>query len=99
MRVATALLLGLAAPSIALACPGKGDTTTASAHVDAASPDAASCAKKAALVGSACSYSTGMMASRVLEQGKSFEDLTNLPPALRIERTESLQRSPPWSSR
>ncbi|MCA9569267.1 MAG: hypothetical protein KC656_15570 [Myxococcales bacterium] len=72
MRVATALLLGLAAPSIALACPGKGDTTTASAHVDAASPDAASCAKKAALVGSACSYSTGMMASRVLEQGKDF---------------------------
>lgn len=57
----------------ALACPGK--TATAAASTDetsVASLDATACAKKASLVGSSCSYSTGMMASRVLEQGKSF---------------------------
>ena len=77
MRFVPALLLGLAVPGLALACPGKDDSTTASAgvegaHAKHASADASACAKKASLVGSACSYSTGMMASRVLEQGEAF---------------------------
>lgn len=68
------LVIGLLAPSLAFACPGKGATAAADTSMDAshASVDAAACAKKASLVGSACSYTTGMMASRVLEQGKVF---------------------------
>lgn len=69
MRFAATLVLGLTAPSLALACPGKDAEAS---HASASQPDAAACAKKASLVGSACSFSTGMMASRVLEQGESF---------------------------
>jgi hypothetical protein len=73
MRISALFVLGLVAPGLALACPGKGgDTTTAAAMESESKADASACAKKASLVGSACSYSTGMMASRVLEQGKSF---------------------------
>lgn len=75
MRISVLVLFGMAAPGLALACPGKGGDTTASADAEKAAHatvDAAACAKKASLVGSACSYSTGMMASRVLEQGKAF---------------------------
>lgn len=68
----TALLTAfLAAPSVALACPGKGDmaadTTEEAAHAEL---DATKCAKKADYVGSACSYSTGMMAQRVAADGE-----------------------------
>ncbi|MEZ4316019.1 MAG: hypothetical protein R3F61_00875 [Myxococcota bacterium] len=82
-------LTALLAPGIALACPGKsttadaseGDTTTVHAKAESdAQLDAAACAKKADLVGAACSYSTGMMASRVLEQGKSFTYTGRLTP-------------------
>lgn len=71
------VLLTIAASALgstAMACPGKTATAaTASASEESvASLDAAACAKKASLVGSSCSYSTGMMASRVLEQGASF---------------------------
>lgn len=72
------LAVALLAPGLAFACPGKtadasaSDATHAHAHQSAADLDASACAKKADLVGSACSYSTGIMASRVLEQGKAF---------------------------
>lgn len=75
----TLLLASMLTPAAALACPGKtadaGHDHDDVAHAAAQSPsalDAAACAKKAELVGSACSYSTGMMASRVLEHGKVF---------------------------
>jgi len=71
------LAAALLTPGLALACPGKtadadAHDTTHAATQSAAALDAAACAKKASLVGSACSYTTGMMASRVLEQGKVF---------------------------
>lgn len=73
-------LLGvvLAAPVVAFACPGHMDGA-AHASTDAAAashcpdgpncPDPTACAHKAELVGCACSYTTGMMAQRVLTDG------------------------------
>ena len=62
-------------PTAAFACGDKektasadGETvTTAKANIDPTH-----CAKKAELVGSNCSYATGMMAQRVLEEGKAW---------------------------
>jgi hypothetical protein len=56
-------------PGVALACPGHLDGQHA--DVDAAANPAA-CAKKAELVGGACSYTTGMMAQRVLMEGSTW---------------------------
>jgi hypothetical protein len=79
------------APGMAWACPGKGATAdaasaeegttvaTAKAQSDA-QLDATACAKKASLVGAACSYSTGMMASRVLDQGEAYTFTGTLVP-------------------
>lgn len=66
----TLLFFGLGAPTLACACPGKD--TPGTSHAATTEADASACAKKASLVGSACSFSTGMMASRVLEQGTAF---------------------------
>jgi hypothetical protein len=68
------LVAALALPATAFACPGKEGTTANAAdstetHADA---DATRCAKKAELVGTACSYSTGMMAQRVHADGKDL---------------------------
>lgn len=64
---------GLVAPSLSFACDGaksaQAATTTASVAEAAPSADATACAKKASLVGSNCSYTTGMMAQRVLTEG------------------------------
>jgi hypothetical protein len=60
-------------PTAALACGGaKTADTTEKADVElaAVSADATKCAKKAALVGDNCAYSTGMMAQRVHAEGK-----------------------------
>jgi len=59
---------GLFGPSIAFACDGN-EAHAATASVEATSADAAACAKKASLVGANCSYTTGMMAQRVLTEG------------------------------
>ena len=66
-----ALTLGLSLPGLALACGGtqtadrtSGEITTA-AVAPAADADPTGCAKTAALVGSNCAYSTGMMAQKV----------------------------------
>ena len=60
--------LGLFAPVVALACGG--DCPMDKAKTAAANP--AACAKHAELVGGNCSYSTGMMAQRVLSEGHEF---------------------------
>ncbi|MCB9675972.1 MAG: hypothetical protein H6737_12690 [Alphaproteobacteria bacterium] len=89
MRLPAVALAAFLVPSVAFACPGKTATADASepdaTHVTAKTEtsehlDATACAKKAELVGAACSYSTGMMASRVLEQGKSFSYTGKLTP-------------------
>ena len=71
------LVAALMVPTAAFACGGKpqvADNTTANAEqeVAAAAVDPTHCAKKAELVGTNCSYTTGMMAQRVLEEGKSW---------------------------
>ncbi len=73
-----ALSAALVLPSFAFACGGSKDTTTADADkaktetVQVAALDAAACAKNAELVGENCSYSTGMMAQRVIAEGASW---------------------------
>ena len=61
----------LLAPSVGLACPG-ADAASESAR----NPTA--CAKKADLVGANCSYTTGKMAQRVMEQGRTWSFTGNL---------------------
>ncbi|MCO4747991.1 MAG: hypothetical protein KC912_24575 [Proteobacteria bacterium] len=71
--------LSLALPSAALACPGKGTMTASAADTKAvaadtetvAAVDPTHCAKKASLVGSNCSYTTGMMAQRIVAEGSN----------------------------
>lgn len=63
--------------SAAFACGGKtdvADKTEANAEQLAAQAelDPSHCSKKTDLVGSNCSYATGMMAQRVLEEGDSW---------------------------
>lgn len=66
--------MALALPAAALACPGRNDQTTASntEQAEQVMADASSCAKSTALVGNQCSYTTGMMAQRVLAEGADF---------------------------
>ena len=72
MRIAV-LVTALSLPGLAFACGGsKTAANTATETNEVAKVDLASCAKKAELVGSACSYSTGMMAQRVLDKGTEF---------------------------
>jgi hypothetical protein len=68
MRKAIVIALGLVAPVAALACGG--DCPMDKAKAAAANP--AACAKHAELVGGNCSYSTGVMAQRVLSEGHAF---------------------------
>ena len=72
------LLLGsvLLAPVSALACGGDDDGQT-EASIDlhatpSATKDPSACAHKAGLVGHNCSYTTGMMAQRVLAEGSNW---------------------------
>ena len=94
----TALLTAfLVAPTMALACPGKGDMAAADAREDAtqASIDATKCAKKAEYVGTACSYSTGMMAQRVAADGEEVRFTAQLE---RNERTLDSQVAAPFKA-
>ena len=78
MRFVPFLLSAVLFPaSSALACD-KADAAEAAAHAAAAganggaTADPTHCATKAALVGANCSWSTGTMAQRVLEEGKPW---------------------------
>jgi hypothetical protein len=72
----TLIVILAAAPSVALACPGKEAqmaTTVEAPKVQLAATaavDPTHCAKSAALVGSNCAWSTGAMAQRVQAEGK-----------------------------
>ena len=60
-----------------------GESAKPGGRVESASVDpdtAAHCARTASLVGSACSYSTGAMARRVVEQGEAFRYVGTLSP-------------------
>ena len=66
--------LSLTASSAALACPGKSAMTAQAAPAATqtmakADADPTACAKKASLVGNSCSYTTGMMAQRIIAEG------------------------------
>ena len=76
--------LALAVPSAALACPG-GETSMADASRSTststtAAVDPTRCAHDAALVGSSCAWSTGMMAQRVQAEGKELSLTAKLAP-------------------
>lgn len=81
----------LGAPTLALACGGAKTLLAAAtseaaasgevAAIAAVSVDPTHCAKNAELVGSNCSYSTGMMAQRVLEEGKPYTFTGKLAPS------------------
>lgn len=70
-----AVAVGLSLPGLALACGGskgdmaKNDVKAPGAHAALADKDPSATAKKADLVGANCSYTTGMMAQRVLAEG------------------------------
>ena len=72
------IVAALLAPASAFACGGKSQVAAdakepaAEQLAAAAAVDPTHCAKKSDLVGANCSYATGMMAQRVLEEGKSW---------------------------
>lgn len=75
------LTITLAVPAAAFACPGKGEvasTSTQTTELASVNADATKCAKKAALVGENCSYSTGMMAQRVDAEGAATKVVAQL---------------------
>lgn len=75
MRIPVLIGLGMALPATALSCPPRQTaqaTAATPAQEQVVTADAAACAKSADLVGSACSYTTGMMAQRILSEGGDF---------------------------
>jgi len=90
----TALVgLALAVPGLALACGGADSSDMAysmphptpavaqqatAVHAAVAGKDPSACAKKASLVGANCSYTTGMMAQRVLAEGTPWSYTGNI---------------------
>lgn len=79
MRLPIAVGFGLALPLSALACPPRSETAqTEASHAQHAAADAGACAKSTDLVGSGCSYTTGMMAQRILAEGGDFAFTGNL---------------------
>lgn len=71
------LTASLVVPASALACPGHGEMASAATSTDTtaaavAEKDPTACAKKSELVGSNCSYTTGMMAQRVMSEGTTW---------------------------
>jgi hypothetical protein len=81
MWKAAVVSVALCLPAIALACGGDDGVTMASANTSShAAMDPTGCAKKAELMGGACSYTTGMMAQRVVADGKLWAFTGSLSP-------------------
>jgi hypothetical protein len=68
--IRTFVVLLMAAPTAAFACPGNDMAAKETTLASTAAVDPTHCAKNAALVGSNCSWSTGAMAQRVNTEGK-----------------------------
>jgi hypothetical protein len=62
---------------VAVACPGASDCE----HHAKSDADPAHCARKADLMGASCSYSTNMMAQRVLDEGEHYSFTGRLQPS------------------
>ena len=69
---------GLVVSGLAFACPGQASGSidaagaAAQSDEDRGAKDPTACAKKADLVGANCSYTTGMMAQRVVAEGEPW---------------------------
>lgn len=75
VRVSLALMLVLFSSPSASACPRNercGSDDNEQATPSAAERDPSACAQRPELVGGACSYTTSMMAKRVLAEGKRW---------------------------
>ena len=62
----------LLGPGLVFACPTSDDCDCEEHQVKSEKGNAAACAQNAELLGSACSYSTNMMAERVLAEGRHY---------------------------
>lgn len=65
-----ALLFVMTSP--ALACPGSTETCDEGSCNEHADADPATCAKAPSLIGANCTFTTGMMAKRVVEEGRPW---------------------------
>ena len=64
----------------AFACPGSGACSQGDCPEHAAEVDPSSCARSPTLIGANCTFTTGMMAKRVVEEGRPWTFIGRLVP-------------------